>query len=84
MIEKPEQIAKLLSLNVDLEYLMKNPDANTPQRIFDAIGRKMHEMQYCLVHKEDMREVQENEEPSQQAAKTNLSSALVPMESDKS
>lgn len=85
MIENPRDIAKLLSLNVDLDYLMKNPDANTPQRIFDAIAKKMHEMQYCLVHKEDLREVQEPEEaPLPPVNKIDLSSTLVPIESDKS
>lgn len=82
MIETPRDISKLLSLNVDLGYLLKNPDANTPQRIFDAVGQKMADMNYCLVHKEDLREEQVTTEDAPQPAKTNPVSLLVPIEGE--
>ena len=83
MITEPRDIAKLLDLNVDLGYLLQNPDVNTPQRVFDAIGERLHKMKYCLVHKEDLREAQETPEPAANSGK-DLSLTLVPIKDDQS
>ena len=83
MIEIPRDISKLLSLNLDLSYLLKRPDGNTPDRIFDAIAAKLSQMQYCLVHKDDMREAPDHpEKPAPPAEKPSLSSELIPIESE--
>lgn len=84
MIENPRDINKLLSLNVDLGYLLKNPDSNTPDRIFEAIANKLNQMQYCLVHKDDMQQVREPSEDKATPSEPNpLASQLIPMENDK-
>jgi hypothetical protein len=75
MIESQQDISTLLTLNVDLSYLMTNADSNTPERIFQAIAKKLSAMNYVLLHRDDLQPVEDD-----QQEKAVSSPILVPME----